>query len=196
MERIMDINQIDDIELLERIDKYDKISLFKKISLDAKSYRKEVCLTKLGFYSALFYRLSRYLCLHGFSILGRLLQFFSHIITGAEISNRAIIGPGLRILHPTGVVIGPYVRIGANPMICQGCAIVSNGAIGTAEPIVGDNLWAGPGCKIMGKIILGDKVKVGPNSVVLKNVQSNKVAFGIPARIMPRDFHFDGSVIK
>jgi serine O-acetyltransferase len=166
----------------------DNIGLIKLIQSDMRIWKEDLFLTKLGFYSAVAYRISRCLYIHKIKLLSQFIQFISHIITGAEISHKANIGPGLRLLHPTGVVIGPYVRIGMGAVICQGCGIVSNGEIGQAEPVIGDKLWAGPGSKIMGAIILGDKVAVGPNSVVLKNVESNMLAFGIPARVMSKDF--------
>jgi serine acetyltransferase len=40
----------------------------------------------------------------------------------------------------------------------------------------------------MGPIVVGDYVWVGPNSVLMKNAESNMVAIGIPAKIIPKSF--------
>ena len=43
-----------------------------------------------------------------------------------------------------------------------------------------------PGAKLLGNITVGNNVKIGANSVVLKDVPDNAVAVGIPARIIPK----------
>jgi serine O-acetyltransferase len=42
----------------------------------------------------------------------------------------------------------------------------------------------GAGAKILGGITIGDNVKIGANSVVLKNVPANSTVIGVPARVI------------
>ena len=49
---------------------------------------------------------------------------------------------------------------------------------------VGDNCFLGNGCKIMGGIRIGDNVIIGAGSVVTKDVPSNVVVAGMPAKII------------
>lgn len=42
----------------------------------------------------------------------------------------------------------------------------------------------GAGAKILGGIRVGDNVKVGANSVVLKSVPPNSTVIGVPARVI------------
>ena len=42
----------------------------------------------------------------------------------------------------------------------------------------------GAGAKILGGITIGDNVKIGANSVVLKNVSANSTVIGVPARVI------------
>jgi len=42
----------------------------------------------------------------------------------------------------------------------------------------------GAGAKILGGIKIGDNVKIGANSVVLKSVPPNSTVIGVPARII------------
>lgn len=143
-------------------------------------------LLRLGFYTAFLYRISHYFSQKKIYFFARFIQLFSQIVTGAEISHKALIGPDLCFLHPVGVHIGPGVVVGKNATICEGSSIVFTD--GENPPVVGDFLWLGPGGRIMGNVIILDQVRVGPNSVVLKNIASQTTAFGIPARTIPKDF--------
>jgi serine O-acetyltransferase len=184
-------------QLLKKIEEYDHLSLRELIRSDLICWENiSIALFKLGFYSTFFYRVSHWFFLKRLNFLAKCLQFISHLITGAEISNKAVIGPGLIILHPTAVHIGPKIKIGANANICECCAIINNIEYGEGEPVIGDFLWAGSGSKILGPITLGDHVWVGPNSVVLKDVGSNMTALGIPARIMPKTFRRKTPAVK
>ncbi len=146
-------------------------------------------ITRLGFHAALFFRVSHYFSTIGALFPARCFQILSHIITGAEISHRAIIGPGLAILHPTGIVIGPNIKIGEGASLCQGITISTNYEFAEAgidaETVIGDHLWAGPNCTILGPLLMGDHVFVGPNAVVNRDVNSHMKAIGNPARLMP-----------
>jgi serine O-acetyltransferase len=176
-------------DLLDKYEEYGKLGPLELIRSDLRCWgRTSEALLKLGFYASCFYRISHYLLLKGHPLGAGFLQLMSHLITGAEISNRATIGPYMVILHPTGVHIGPGVKLGAHATICECSSIVTNNTVGEGVPIIGDYLWASAGCRIMGPIVLGDHVWVGPNSVLLKNVESNVVALGIPAKIVPKPF--------
>jgi serine acetyltransferase len=175
--------------LIQKCYTYDQMSLLELIRSDMKHLgKKRRAFTKLGFYAAFFYRISRRLSLKNHLLLSSFTQLISHIITGAEISNKAIIGPALMILHPTALHIGPNVRIGADASLCECCAIFRNDGTSDGSPVIGDYLWASSGSKIIGSITLGDHVWVGPNSVIFKDVPSNMTAFGFPARILSKSF--------
>ena len=50
------------------------------------------------------------------------------------------------------------------------------------RPELGDFVVVGAGAKVLGGISLGDNVKVGANSVLLRSVSANATVAGIPAR--------------
>ena len=50
------------------------------------------------------------------------------------------------------------------------------------HPDLGDNVLVGCGAKILGPIKIGDNVKIGANSVVLKDVLENTTIVGIPGK--------------
>jgi serine O-acetyltransferase len=121
-----------------------------------------------------------------FGLAGSLLKQLNHVLTGADIAYQAEIGPGLVLYHPTGVVIGPACRIGARATIMQGVTIGSDEVIVGAEqagsPVLGDDVFVGPGAALFGGLELGDRVQVGANSVVTASFGDDVVIAGAPAR--------------
>jgi serine O-acetyltransferase len=146
------------------------------------------CLQFLGFYSTLMYRASRWLYLRKLKALALPIQFVNHSLTGAEISHKADIGPGLRIGHPHGVFVGPGVKVGFRSTFNQGTCLSSNLEMEGGAPVAGNYLYMSPGAKIFGAVSIGDRVWVGPNSVALKDIESDKVVLGVPGRAMPPAF--------
>src|SRR5690606_14867261 len=59
---------------------------------------------------------------------------------------------------------------------------------GKRHPTIKSGTVIGAGAKILGNIIIGNNVKIGANSVVVKNVPDNSTAIGIPARIIAKGF--------
>ena len=53
---------------------------------------------------------------------------------------------------------------------------------GGGVPVLGDNIYLGPGAKVFGRITIADGCKIGANAVVNKScVQENSVLVGVPA---------------
>ena len=51
-------------------------------------------------------------------------------------------------------------------------------------PGIGDSCEINSGARIFGKIRIGNNVKIGPNTVVFKDVPSNAVVSGVPAQLI------------
>jgi serine O-acetyltransferase len=147
-----------------------------------------------GLQAVLFYRLARWLLLHHLGPLAALVSYASSVFTGAQISPRAVIGKGLRIYHPHGVVIGAGAIVGDH------CTLSHGNMIGTfagdeERPVIGNNFSAATGAKVLGKIKVGDSVRVSPNSVVITSLPDDVVATGVPARILLREQPDDASAL-
>ena len=91
------------------------------------------------------------------------------------------IGPGFRIYH-----IGNYVHVGPNVKIGKNCTMVSGVVFGNktetedSRPvIVGDNCYFGLDCKILGPVKIGDKVTIGANAIVTKDVPDGATVVGV-----------------
>lgn len=109
---------------------------------------------------------------------------FWSVVAGADIPLNCVIGGGLRLPHPNGVVIHPDCRIGSN------CMIFQQVTLGTLEsggaPVIGGHVDIGAGAKLLGAIKVGDHTAIGANAVVLCDVPTGHVAVGIPAKCSPR----------
>jgi acetyltransferase-like isoleucine patch superfamily enzyme len=122
------------------------------------------------------------------------------------------IGDGTKIrCHEGEVVIGPktvlgqectisafqHVRIGEQCVIADRAMFIDfdHGSVEVDRPIrqqgiykrdvdVGSNVWIGYGACILRGVRVGDNAIIGTNSVVTRDVPSNAVVGGVPARIL------------
>jgi serine O-acetyltransferase len=151
----------------------------------AATSRLEVVLTYPGFHALLAYRLAHWLQVHGVPFFPRLISQMARWLTGIEIHPAAKIGTGFFIDHGMGVVIGETAEIGDYVTLFQGVTLGGTGKErGKRHPTIGNHVVIGAGAKILGAIKIGDNVKIGANSVVLKNVPPNSTVIGVPARVI------------
>lgn len=123
------------------------------------------------------------------SLLAGLLKQVNQVITGADIAPDAVIGPGLVLYHPNGVVVGSGARIGDGAVLQQGVTIGGAGGprrAGTVQTHLGHRVFLGAGARVIGAVEIGDDVVVGANAVVTKSVPSDSIAVGVPATVRPR----------
>jgi len=145
----------------------------------------EVLFTYAGFHALLAYRMSHWLSIHHIPFLPRVISQIARILTGIEIHPSAIIGKGFFIDHGMGVVVGETAEIGEYVTLFQGVTLGGTGKErGKRHPTLGNHVVVGAGAKILGGIRIGDNVKVGANSVVLKSVPANSTVIGVPARVI------------
>lgn len=93
-----------------------------------------------------------------------------------------VFGPGLCIVHRGTVVVNGKAIVGKN---CRIQTCVNIGASGGRKeaPIIGDNVYIGPGAKLLGNISIASSVAIGANSVVNKSFLEPGVTIaGVPAK--------------
>lgn len=100
-----------------------------------------------------------------------------------------VFGPGLCIRHAGTIIVNSHVKAGSNCRIHAGVNIGNSSPDGETwqadnTPIIGNNVYIGPGAKLFGKIHIGDGVAIGANAVVNKDVPPNVTVAGIPAKII------------
>ncbi|MEO8734057.1 MAG: DapH/DapD/GlmU-related protein [Flavobacteriales bacterium] len=106
-----------------------------------------------------------------------------------ELPWKTNIGPGFRIDHGQSLIVNDRTVFGSQ------CTVRNSTTIGnkqckeggyTASPRFGDRVDIGANAVIIGPLIIGDDVIIGAGSVVLRDVPSNHLAVGNPARCIPR----------
>jgi serine O-acetyltransferase len=158
----------------------------------ARSALPVVALTQ-GFWASAVFRLSHW-ALSSCRIPGLrtmvkagciLFQKFIEIVTGICIPARCAIGPGLYIGHFGGIFVDSDARLGENCNIAQGVTI-GKGGRGELHgvPVLGDRVHIGANAIILGKITIGNDAVIGPGAVVMNSVPPRGVAMGNPARVV------------
>jgi lipopolysaccharide O-acetyltransferase len=98
-----------------------------------------------------------------------------------------------------------YVKIGSNTLFGSDCSVIDHSHGGyngkfQSDPsippvkrelvsspiIIGKNCWFGDRVSIMPGVTIGDGVVVGAGSIVTKDIQSNSLAVGVPAKIIKK----------
>ncbi|MEA5564692.1 serine O-acetyltransferase [Anabaena sp. UHCC 0399] len=147
----------------------------------------EVVFCYPGLHAICLHRLSHWLHLRGVVFFPRLISHVARFLTGIEIHPGAEIGKGVFIDHGMGVVIGETAIVGDYSLIYQGVTLGGTGKeTGKRHPTVGKNVVVGTGAKVLGNIQIGDRVRIGAGSVVLRDVPQDSTVVGIPGRIISR----------
>lgn len=143
--------------------------------------RVEILLTYGGVQALLSHRVAHALHHAGVPLAPRLLANATRMATGVEIHPAASIGRALFIDHGAGVVIGETSEIGDDVTLYQGVTLGGTGfQRGKRHPTVGDAVTVGSGAKLLGPINVGDRAKIGANSVVIHDVPENATVVGNP----------------
>ena len=98
------------------------------------------------------------------------------IFTSVHIDVHAEIGPGF-VIHSVYAINLGKTKIGSNFTIATGC-LISHACRG-----IGDDVYFGPGAKLVGDAKIGNNVVIAANSLVLTDVRDNMMVMGVPARI-------------
>ena len=143
-----------------------------------------------GYQFTFWMRLCQYLYGTGWAKLGpywiaRLMVRRYRFKYGIQIEFTTQIGPGFYLCHFGGIVVNRRCVIGKN---CNLSHEVTLGGRSRGEragcPVIGDNVYIGPGAKVIGKIEIGDEAAIGANCVVVNDVPAKGVAVGIPGKVI------------
>jgi len=147
----------------------------------------EVILAYPGFHAIFIHRISHLLWRLKIPLIPRFLSNVVRFLTGIEIHPAAKIGAGFFIDHGMGVVIGETSEIGEDVLLYQGATLGGTGKErGKRHPTLGSHIVVGAGAKILGPVKIGNGVKIGANSVVLKSVPDYSVVVGVPGKIIKK----------
>jgi serine O-acetyltransferase len=104
---------------------------------------------------------------------------------GIDIPFTTRIGSGFYIGHFSGIFVNENCVIGRNCNISQGVTVgTANRGERAGNPVIGDNVYLGPGAKVIGAIRVGDHAAIGANCVVTRDVPDHAVVVGVPGRVI------------
>jgi serine O-acetyltransferase len=147
--------------------------------------RLEMALASPGLHAIWAHRLTHWMWTKpGGHLTARLLSQLARALTGVEIHPGAQIGRRFFIDHGMGVVIGETAEIGDDVLMYHGVTLGGRSMEHVKRhPTLGNNVTIGAGARILGPVHIGDRVQIGANSVVVKDVPAGAVATGVPATI-------------
>lgn len=166
--------------------------ILKDIWLDVKAVQErdpaarsalEVLLLYQGVHALIWHRFAHWFYKHHMFFIARLISQLARFFTLIEIHPGAQMGHGILIDHGCGVVIGETTVVGDNCTIYQGVTLGGVGLNkGKRHPTLGKNVTVGAGAKILGAFEVGDNCRIAANAVLLKPLENDTTAVGIPAR--------------
>ena len=145
----------------------------------------EIILCYPGFHAVLLHRVSHRLYKWNVPLLPRVLSQFGRFVTGIEIHPGATIGRRFFIDHGAGVVIGETAEIGDDVLLYQGVTLGGTGhEKGKRHPTLGNCVVVGTGAKVLGNILIGNHVKIGAGSVVVRPAPDYSTVVGVPGHVV------------
>lgn len=149
---------------------------------ELSSYAR-VCATQ-GTMAQLLYRAMRFCHTRHLGLPAMALYRLNGILCQAIIGRGADLGPGLVLVYGHGIVINSAVRAGKNLVVLHG---VTLGEVRGESPVLGDDVYIGAGAKVIGKVRIGSRVRIGANAVVTRDLPDGATAVGVPARVVRID---------
>jgi acetyltransferase-like isoleucine patch superfamily enzyme len=138
----------------------------------------------------------RYILLHRLSMhCGESVAVFEGIylrrLHAAEFGDHISIHPMCYIDATGGLKIGSNVSIAHGTTIMTTTHNYTDAGVNIREapelfgPVtIGSDVWIGAGVRILAGVSIGNRVVIGAGSVVTKDIPSNSLAVGVPARVV------------
>ena len=147
----------------------------------------EVLLCYPGIWALIFHKPAHFLYKHKMKLPARIISQLTRFFTGIEIHPGAVIGRRCFIDHGMAVVIGETTEIGDDVTLYQGVTLGGTGKdTGKRHPTIGNRVIVSSGAKVLGPFRVGDDVKIGSGSIVLKEVPPGCTVVGIPGKVVKR----------
>ena len=130
------------------------------------------------------YRVGNWFYRHRLVFIAKLISWMTRFLFAVWIPSSATIGKSFKLGYwGLGIVIHTEAKIGDNCLVSQNVTIARYKKA-PGVPVLGNRVYVGPGTVIVGNIEIGDDVIIGANSIVNKSVPSGSVAFGCPAKVV------------
>ncbi len=102
---------------------------------------------------------------------------------GLEMDRRVVLGPGLYLPHPRGVLFAEGTRLGARVAVYGNVRFLARDG---RVPVVDDDVFLGDGARLVGGVHVGRGARIGAAAVVTHDIPAGATAVGVPARVLSR----------
>lgn len=142
-----------------------------------------------SFLCVVLFRLSHYLFVRGHNVAARLVWQLNLFLTGADISPICNLGEGLVVVHSVAATIcgsaGAGLTVEGLGGLGGGLGLEDIGA-GPGLPLLGDNVHLARGASVLGPVLIGSNVRVGPGCTVVRDLPEGAVVDAHEVRVRRR----------
>ena len=120
---------------------------------------------------------------------GMFPPFYSDYGRNIVLGRNVFINSGCCFQDQGGIEIGDGTLIGQQVVIAtlnHSLAPEDRQSMSPAKVVIGKNVWIGAHATILPGVTIGDNCVIGAGAVVHKNIPSDSVAVGVPARIIKK----------
>lgn len=119
----------------------------------------------------------------------KIITIFIRLVFCCYFPSSVKIGKNFKIGYGgLGVVIHDRVVIGDNCHIDQ-CVTIGGTSKKYEVPVIGNDVYFGSGCKVIGPITIGNNVVIGANAVVINNIPDNSLVVGVPGKVIKKNIY-------
>jgi acetyltransferase-like isoleucine patch superfamily enzyme len=101
-----------------------------------------------------------------------------------RIGDDVLLGYDVQVHAYDAITIGDRVVVGSNTMINSGGYVDRFVAQGAGTINIGNDVFIGHNCTILGGVTIGDHVIVAAGAVVTRDLASGSIAGGVPAKLI------------
>lgn len=134
-----------------------------------------------GFLGQALYRLRGALRRRRVPVLPALLRRMEIATAAIYIDDRAVVHPGVYVVHGQVVVEG---AVEIHPGVAIFPAVTVAVGPGAKPLVIGPGVSLGTGCRVLGGVRIGAGARIGAGSVVTEDVPPRATAVGVPARVL------------
>ena len=115
-------------------------------------------------------------------LLPTLLRRMAIASAALYIDDRAVVHPGVYVVHGQVVVEG---AVEIHPGVTLSPSVTLAAGEGGGAQVIGPGVSVGTGARVLGDLRIGARAQIGAGAVVLEDVPARATAVGDPARVVP-----------
>lgn len=149
--------------------------MWESIKRDAQRYGEGHFIKALshpGFRTTLIWRDFCALRARRVPLIAGILRQLNLLLHNCDLSANAIVGAGIKLPHPTSIIVGDFVKIETDVTLMQSSTLGGNfgkARGGRQVPTLGQGTFIGPGASVLGPVSIAENSIVGANQVITRD---------------------------